>query len=312
MNTEELQQDSSLADDLSANIVLEDEPEQIEAKPAEVLEALEPPPKWDKRYKEAFQAWSAAPNGRDIQQTVIDLYNEQQGYATKVEQERADLRKRYEQYEQFVRPVSAALQPYQQLINELGATPDQMIRQGLGLMQALRNNPQETLQRLAREARVELGKPEDQPWVDPQVAELRNELNRIQREQRQIQEMAIRNQRERVIQEVNAQLQAFVEAKDDSGEQLHPHVSNPQVEKFMAALVKDGFTLDEAYAKACYAIDEVRENMQQSREAARLKAAEKEAKQAKEASKRVKTGSAGKAQSERSLREDIEAAMRAA
>lgn len=312
MNTEELQQDSSLAEDLQANLVVEGEPEQEAAEAAEQLEALEPPPKWDKRYKEAFQAWSAVPNGRDIQKTVIDLYNEQQGYATKVEQERAELRKRYEQYEQFVRPVSAALQPYQQLINELGATPDQMIRQGLGLMQALRNDPKGTLERLLRESRVELGKPEEQPWVDPQVAELRNELNRIRREQRQIQEMAIRNQRGRVIQEVNAQLQAFVEAKDESGEQLHPHVSNPQVEKFMAALVKDGWSLDEAYAKACYAIDEVRETTMKSREAARLKAAEKEAKQAKEASKRTKTGSAGKAQPERSLREDIEAAMNAA
>ena len=142
MTTENTQQESSLDEQL-ANALSEAESvedEAVEAEPEgvepegeptaeevqEALDALEPPPKWDKRYKEVFNSWAeknedGTPkygNFRDWQKTVIDLYKEQQGYSTKVEQERAEARKQAEQYQQYLKQISGVVSPYQEFLNQ--------------------------------------------------------------------------------------------------------------------------------------------------------------------------------------------------
>lgn len=350
MSTEELQQDSSLAEDLEASIVYNDdegpdagdpentpdeapqeaqegdepeqsgEPTQEEVEAA--LEALSPPEKWDRRYKEVFNAWAEHPNGREWQEAILDYYKEQQGYTTQVEQERAELRRQYEQAEQYLRNVSGVVQPYQQFLAEAGVTPDQAIRQGLGLMMQLRQDPKATLKRLAELTRTNLSSDDQEEWKTPEqkmIEELNNRLNQMQetdqqRQQRQAQEALYRRQ-----EETERQLNAFAEAKDESGNLTHPHLE--KVQGVMAELINgreavrksnpglEPLTLDDAYERACQLTPEVAQAVQQGQEAARLSRADREAKQAREATKRVKTGSAGSNKTKKSLRDDIAEAL---
>lgn len=332
MSTEELQQDSSLADDLTASVVYEDEPEGVEAEEVEAaeteetVEALEPAPKWDKRYKEVFTNLGQFENGREYQQAMLDLYGEQQGYATKVEQERAELRKQWEQTQPFVQRMNEALSPYQQFLAESGATPDQAVRQSMGLLMQLRANPQRTLIDLAKRMGVDLNAAlSEQPWESPeskQLSELRSQFDRLRAEQAQREQRQAYEQMQRIQAENASQIEAFATATDDSGNPAHPHLET--VQDIMAELIYGrenmrrsnpslpAMGLDEAYDRACKLHPDVAQDSEKQAEAARLAKANATAKQAKTAATRVKTGTAGKEPVKKTLREEIEESLKSA
>lgn len=329
MSTEELQQDSSLADDLTASVVYDDEPEGVEAEEVEaeeVIEALEPAPKWDKRYKEVFTNLGQFENGREYQQAMLDLYGEQQGYATKVEQERAELRKHLEQTQPFYQRMNEALSPYQQFLAETGATPDQAVRQSLGLIMQLRANPQGTLLNLAKQMGVDWNAAlSEQPWESPeskQLNELRQEFDRMRREEAQRQQRQAYEQMQRIQAENASQIEAFATATDEGGNPVHPHLNT--VQDIMAELIYGrenmrrsnpglpAMGLDEAYERACKLHPDVAQDSEKQAEAARLAKANATAKQAKTAATRVKTGTAGKEPVKKSLREEIEESLKTA
>lgn len=336
MTTEDLQQESSLADDLAAGIdesldeataeepeISEEEQEQVQ----EMLESLEPPPKWDKRYKEVFQGWAATDeegnplyqNGREWQQAVLDLYKEQQGYATKVEQERAEARKQAEQYQQYLGQFRNVISPYQQFLQETGATPDVAIRQGMGLLQALRNDPQATLLRLAREANVDLQAAlSEQPWQSPeskQVEDLKRQLMAMQQQQAQREQRQVQEQMQRARAENAAQIKAFAEATDESGTPLHPHLET--VQETMAELIYGrenlrksnpelpSMGLDEAYERAIRLHPDLVQKSETEKEVQRLSQKAAEAKKAASASKRVKPSATKKVKDSRSLQDQL-------
>jgi len=321
MTTEpEVLQESSLRDDLAADLALTEEPAEIEAVSAEP--PLEPAPKWDKLYKEVFQEWSGLPKGRDYQKAMLDLYGEQQGYATKVEQERAELRQRWEQAQPFVSRMQEALSPYQQFLAESGATPDMAVRQSLGLLMQLRANPQQTLTDLAKRMGVSL-QPQEEVWKSPeavQVEELRNELNRMRQDSQMREQYAMRQRMEAIQHENASQIEAFKSAKDDNGEPLHPHMG--AVEDTMAQLIfgrenlrrvnpqLPPMMLEEAYSQACKLSDEIAQDSAKKADADRLAKASADAKKAGDAAKRVKKGSSGTEPSRKSLRDDIAESLR--
>lgn len=291
------------------------EPEVIE--PETVLEPLEPPPKWDKRYKEVFQKWNELPEGRNYQEAMLELYNQGQGYTTKVEQERAQLRDYYER-------MDSVIQPYQQLIAMTGATPDQFIRQAMGLTMQLQQNPRETILRLAQSAGIDLSQVgQDQPYVDPTVKALQQQLQALQQQDVQRQQRQAYEMRERVRTESEQQLNAFASAQDESGQPLHPHLDT--VQETMAELIRGreaqrqyqpglaSMTLDEAYERACKLSPEVAQAVESQKAAKEAAARHAKAKKEQEAAKRVtgkKTG-ADRAGDE-SLEETIRASMRKA
>lgn len=340
MTTAEVLQESSLDESLAAALADAEpqdeaaEPEAVEAaEPTteEVLEALEPAPKWDKRYKEVFSHWMEAgedgnplyPNGRDWQQAMLDLYKEQQGYATKVEQERAEARKQAEEYQQYLNQFSGILSPYRDFITQSGQTPDVSIRQGLGLLQQLQQDPQATLLRLAREKNVNLQEAlSEQPWQSPEsreVEQLKKQLDAMKQEQVQREQRQVQMQMQRLRAENEAQIKAFAEATDESGNPAHPHLD--KVQTTMAELIMGReqlrrnnpqlpqMGLDEAYQRAVQLTPELVAEAEKEAESKRLAEKAAEAKKAAVPAKRVKTGSAGKSKPSLSLDQQIEAAQ---
>lgn len=339
MTTEELQQESSLADDLAANVSYDDESPEVEATDEapeaeavaeaieEAIEALEPPPKWDRRYKEVFSSWTASgedgnpmyPNGREWQEAMLELYNSNQSYATKVEQERAEAKKKAEQYENYLRQISGVVSPYQQFLNESGMTPDLAMRQGLGLLQSLKQDPKSTMLRLAREHNVDLQSAlSEQPWQSPES----KEIETLKQKLAEFERNSLRTQQEQAAARMQAsraetakQINAFAEAKDESGNLKHPYLET--VQEQMATLIygreqmrqtnpnMPKMGLDEAYEAACKLNPEVAQAEAERSEKARLAQKDAEAKKAVSAAKHVKSGSAGKEKSQKSLRETI-------
>jgi len=343
MTTDERQQESSLDEQLaqameevepveeSAEEVVEEtagEPTAEEVQDA--LDALEPPPKWDKRYKEVFNSWAEKDengqpkygNFRDWQQTVIDLYKEQQGYSTKVEQERAEARKQAEQYEKYMQEIGQVISPYRDFFQSAGAHPNQLIPQGLGLLKDLRSNPQETLMRLARENNVDLQKAlSDQPWQSPeskQVEELKSELQKMRDEQAQREQRQAQMRMQAIQQQNVAEIKAFAEAQDESGNPLHPHLET--VQGTMAELIygreqlrrqnpsAPPMGLDEAYERAIRLHPDLVAEQEKERDAARLAEKAAEAKKATSAAKRVKPGTRGNEKQSLTLDQQLEAA----
>lgn len=277
-----------------------DEPEQKEAAEKPKLDPLEPAPKWDKRYKEVFAEWGQSPQGRKYQEAMLDLYNEQQGYATQLEQERSQLRPYYDQAQHF----QQAIAPYEKMIAMSGAEPTAFVRQALGLTMQLQQDPRATIMRLAQGAGLDLNQlTQEQPYVDPTIQALQQQLqamrrDSVQREERQAQEYA-----HRVRTETEGQLNTFANAKAESGEPLHPHLET--VQDIMAEQIRGRemqrqynrslppMSLEEAYERACKLSPEVEQ--QSAAEKGAKEAAEKaaKAKKAVEAGRRVAGKSTG-------------------
>lgn len=258
IGTEVEQQDSTITEELEAGIKgeqpeIEITDEDIAAELEAVKEALQPPPKWDRRYKDAFADLGSVEKGREYQQAMLDLYTEQQGYATQIEQERAALRR-------FADPLREALDPYQQMIAASGASPDQMVRQAMGLVMSLSQNPQGTILGLARKAGIDLTQlGENAPYVDPETQKLRDELTAWKRESQQREMRQAQESRARLEAQVNADLNAFASAKDEQGTLKHPHIELEAVQRWMTTFIKgdSSISLDEAYQAACKQCPEV-------------------------------------------------------
>ena len=345
MNTDTNQRDS-LEDAIDTQIAESDDTEEVAAEAvedvsretheepetvAEAIEALKPAPKWDKRYSEAFESWGAQnedgtpvyANGREIQQIVLDMYNDEQKHNTQVSQERADLQRHLQQVQPFVQGIQGALSPYKDFITETGGTPDQYIRQGIGLLQQLWNHPAGTLTRLARDSNVDLQSAlQGQEWKSPeaqQIEQTNREIQRMRQEQMQRDQRAASERMYQMRQANEHEINAFAEAVDESGNKLHPHLETVQDD--MAQLIygrneqRKGnpslpvMGLDEAYDRACRLSSEITEAKAKSAETARLAEAAAKARKASEASKRLRTGSTGQGKMNLNLDQQIEDAI---
>lgn len=292
-STEETQQVSeevTLEQDIETSIKGNDV-EEIEVTDEEItaeLEAmqaeanpLDPPPKWDRRYKDAFADLGKVEKGRAYQQAMIDLYTEQQGYATQIEQERSQLRK-------FAEPLQAALEPFNQFITASGATPDQMVRQSLALAMRLQQDPKGTILGLAQRANINLNElGENAPYVDPHAQRLEEQIRRMRAEQQAEKEQSLRAHQQRVMAETEQQVQTFRGAKDEQGKPKYPHVDLVEGEMAMLIRGNPNLSLEDAYNQACKLSDQVaqaEESRKRAEEAARKAA---KAKKEQLAAKRV-------------------------
>jgi len=291
----------------------------------EVFEALEPPTKWDNRYKEVFNEWGQHENGRAWQQAIIDQYNEGQGYTTKVEQERAEYLKARDEYQNYINGWNEVLSPYDRMFTDSGQGPDQFVRQGLGLLQQLRADPQKTLQNLARDANIDLTSLQiEQQYEDPSARKIRELEQRLNNEARE-RHAAQQRQAEEALQQRQMdnrnRITAFAEATDDSGNLAHPHLE--AVQQTMAELIQGreaqrqrdpslpSLELGEAYERACRLDDQIAQAS--TKEADRRNLAKKNAaaKKASGAAKRVAGGSSSKGSSKLTLKQEITKNIRA-
>lgn len=357
MTTETTQQETSQAEDIADNLVMaddaedlesskpegdldapadidkdmgEDVPEDIEAadddEPYEPNEpALEAPPKWDKRFKDVFEELGKQPNGREWQEAMLDQYNEGQGYTTQVEQERADFRRGLEENQKYIQGWNEILSPHNDLFVQTGLGPDVFVRQGLGLIQSLKDNPGDTIRRLAQDANVDLNAlAMDQQFEDPNSKRIRELEARLRREseasrQRDLQRQAHEAESRRAGNE--AQIEAFATEVDDKGVLTHPHlelVQNDMSEMFYGRRAQQAqnpsipdLTLQEAYDRACKLHPDVTQAESKAQAAAALARKNAKAKKALNASRRVAGDTSGKPSSKLSLKDEIRKNIRA-
>lgn len=292
MSTEDQQAQDSLSESIVKNINpgIGDSPDVTEpdvTEPEIGLEPefepeiddipLDPPNKWDRRYKEVFEEWGKHPNGRQWQETILDYYKENQGYATQLEQDRARYRQQAESWGQVI-------QPYEQMIAMAGTTPDNFVRQAMGLAMQLQQNPRDTLLQLAQRANIDLNQlVQEQPYVDPQVQNLQTQMQRLQETYRQREQRQAQEQVQRIQSEIDQQLHSFAQAKADNGDPKFPHFSIPEVQEEMAAFIRGrpDLSLEDAYARACREVPEVSQAEERQKRlkdaAARAAKAKKEA-----------------------------------
>lgn len=307
---------------MTTDVDLQASPEVLatEGETPEVIEELaplEPIPQWDKRYKDVFSELGAIPEkGRTYQETFLDYAKEQQGYHTKIEQERARIAREAQDYQQRLGRYDQIVAPHRQVLDMAGMSPEQAMHQGVAILMGLRSDPAGTLRELAQMTRQDLSQlTQDQPYIDPQVKALQDQLNQLQNMTARQQQQAAQEYQQRAFAEISHEIGTFAEAKDDSGNLLHPHLDT--VQPLMAELIfgreaqrrndpsKPSLTLDEAYERACKLSPDIAQAIESEkavREAAKKSA---QAKKESDSAKRVTGKRSGKDVDVGDLEDDI-------
>ena len=279
------------------------EPEAPAAEVEEVLEALQPPDRWDSRFKDAFNSIGQEGfNARDAQQAWLDYHTERQAYHTQLEQQRAQYAQALHEYEQVTAPMSQTWQM-------AGLSPAQGVRQLLGWAQGLQQDPQQTILRLAQVSGVDLAshyqqQKEAEEWQDPMVRQLTENLVQLSDQFKTFQQETVREKHSAQRTAIDQHLDAFRSAVDEHGDLLYPHANT--LDQRMASLYTEALTqvqqgtrqalpsLEDLYQEASWSHPEIRAELmkkQAEKDAARNTAA---AANAGEASKSVKSKGAGK------------------
>lgn len=296
----------------------EDAPEVIEDAP-EVLDPLAPPDRWNQKFKDPFnalgglQAGQPLPEGFDpraVQQAWLDFHEDRQSYVTPLEQERAQLRSQLDRYNQV-------LAPYEQSWRMAGMTPEQGVSQLLAWSAALQQDPQTALRKLAQSYGVDINQMVDQQeWVPPEVADLRNQVDHLNNALTQFQTNAVSQQKYQQETAIEQQLTAFRTATDEHGNPKHPHYET--LEPLMAGIYTSALqqvqrgalaempSLEAIYEQAAYAHPDIRNELMRSREEQEAAQKAAAAKKAASASKSVKSkGSGGGKAPEKSIEEEV-------
>lgn len=187
--------------------------EEIEEEEEEESAALIAPDHWASDAKEQFAQLAAlGPDGIAMQQYVLDRIKDVDQSANEKFQAIATERRTIEAFQQIVAPVVPVWQMQ-------GMTPEQGINQLIGYQVALQKDPETTLRTLAAQYGVDLGQQEEGEFIDPQIAQLNQQLNDMR------QQIDGRNQSEeqRVLEEKGRQIEAFRGEKDEAGNAKYPH-----------------------------------------------------------------------------------------
>jgi hypothetical protein len=243
-------------------------------------------------------------------------------------QARTYLLKREKQYEQGIqskseelRPMQEAFGPYAEMMKMRGIDAPTAIRTWVAAQSALDTDPVNGLSMLIQSYGPEVksallrqfGAAEEQAFdddTDPEVRQLREELNRQKRQGQQAQ----LQQQTYLEQQALEQVRQFKEAVDDDGNLLHPHFE--QAQQTMRALLSSGQVpdIESAYEQAIWSVPEYRDEFaEQQRKAAEKEQTQKRAKAAEKAKKAGKTvqGNGSKPPPKKvnaTLHEDLQAA----
>lgn len=206
-------------------------PEVPETVETPVVEAKKAPSSWKKEAAEAFAVLPA-----HVQDEVLrregDFHKGIEGF-----KQAADTGRRFE----------SAIAPYLQTIQKLGVSPEMAVSTLMKADHTLRYAPPAVkvaeFQKLAQIYGIDLGQ-----QIDPNVAELQNQIYQLQEQQRQNQEQ----QQSSVQQSLNSDISRF------AAEPGHEHFE--AVRDHMAALLQGGQAKDlsEAYDQAVYANPQTR------------------------------------------------------
>lgn len=237
-------------------------------------DALEPLESWSDEVKDRFRSLD-----RETQQFLLDRERDIQSHLTKRTQELSEIQKRYQR-------LDDVLKPYDEVARRQGIDLTPHVAQALQYYMAYQSDPASTLRALIQAANLQpeaLGFGEQDK--DPTIRALRERLDKTERELASLKQGTTEATESHLV----AQIQAFKDAKDESGNPKHPYFD--QVRTLMAPLVAQGKSLEEAYAEAVWAVPEYR----QAQEKAAREKAEKEAKAKAEKARLEKLKNAKKA-----------------
>lgn len=281
--------ETSLRDDLNAAIEAGSEappstnagaPPAAEAPPIPAeLPPLEAPPVWGKQYKEVFQQIAQTPEQRAYAEAWLNQWKETQGYITKRDQEFAEYRKSAD-------PLREVISPYEGYWKMQGMDARQGLTQILSYAEGLARDPRSMLPQLAKMYGVDLAElVAEQPYIDPQVAQLQAKLQAVEGRTQQWEQQQQQQQYHRLTEEVRA----FETATDENGNPKHPHFS--RVFDRMVGLARGGLanSIQEAYEIAVSLDKELQAETAAQKAQAEAVARAAEAKKALEASKTVKS-----------------------
>lgn len=302
-------QELDLRDSLESNFEKNDALPNAAEAPQGVEEAIQPAPelpeiaipeRWPKPSKEALQFLLGLPEnqGRGAAEAWLNQFKESQGYLTRIEQERADLRRRYEPIDQILNPLS------QQWAMQ-GMDVSSGLRQMTAIAEQLARDPHGTLPKLAEMYGVNLHELNaEQPFATEQEAALRAQLSQLSNQVNQMQHLHASSQREATNRAAVGELQSFMHIKDESGQPKYPHVE--RLSGQMATLVMAGASLEQAYKAAMHMDDDLLSQISKETEAKQAAKRAAEAKRGLEASRTVRAKTPGSPQVKRSLRESLE------
>lgn len=227
----------------------------------ESKDALEPPEKWTDEVKAYFKSLDKVG-----QQFLLDREKDVESHLTKRTQELSETQKRYQR-------LDDVLKPYDEVARKSGVDITPHVSQALQYYFAFQRDPASTVKALIQAQKLtpeQLGLVED--GTDPTIRELRSQLEETRREIASLKQGTVQATESQYVSQINA----FKDAKDESGAPKHPHFD--RVRALMAPLVDSGKSLEEAYAEVVWAIPEYRETQVKSQK----EQAEKEAKKAAE------------------------------
>ena len=180
-----------------------------------VIEEALAPDNWSDNDKTTFKALSElGDQGKTAQEFLLSRHKAMEGDYTQKSQQNAAVLKEYE-------PIQALFEPHRAQLAASGQTPASVIQRWSQINQGLTNNPQGTIQWLAKQYNVDFDGVEHVE-ENPEISGLRQELDALrgsitQREQA--------DQQTRLTS-VQSQMQEFSELKTDSGELAHPYFAD--------------------------------------------------------------------------------------
>lgn len=242
---------------------LEDGDDDEGEEAGEEYEPIEPPANWPEHIRQAFaqvppplQHWYVN-NARHMQ---ADYTRKTQAIA----QEKQQIQRAQANYAELDRITA----PYEQQWALNGMSKPQAISQLIALSNFATNDPSGFIQYFANLRGVNLQQlNEQQEYIDPQVAALRQPLSEVQARLNQFeqhyaqqQQMQQHQQYQSAFQSVNASIDEFAQRQGQDGKPLYPHLN--QVMGEMADLISSGRarSMDEAYKHAIWLNESTRNN----------------------------------------------------
>jgi len=258
--------EDSIAEDVSASA------DDADTK-ASSEDDVAPPEHWSDEDKTAFLAMDKA--GRD--------------WALRAE---ANYHKGIQAKSEELKKLRGPIEEYRHLFQ--GVDEGEGVRRLLAAQAFLQQNPTEGLRWLMRNlgvdekqfAQPQQTAPEDDPFVDPEVKKLKDEVRVL----RETAEKDLRNAQTRQYQAMVAEIQKFQGETDEQGQPKHPYAQ--QVFPTMAGLLQSGRAtdLESAYQQAVWALPEYRDSVvQQQVEQRAQEEIAKRVKAAEEAKKKATT-----------------------
>lgn len=235
--------------DTEESDVQPEEAKALEQEPVEIpedLRALEP---WNEETKQAWESVIANAEYHDHMRPIRAQFEKTGQYVTELEAQRKQLSERA-QYADYIDQLTQQFGDVFQ-----GRNPIDVIGNYLYYGQQLAQNPQQTLQALAKEYGVDLNQlVQEQPYVDDYTKQLQNQVEQLQQQfygqQSQQHEAYWQGQAQRA--------RDFQNETDAKGNLLRPHLPEVMQEAFQLMNPHDPSTWQEAYERACWANPSVR------------------------------------------------------